>query len=350
MHIVVPAGIDDPDSPSGGNVYDRRICAGLPAAGRPVRELPVPGAWPCPDAGARGLLARLLDAVPGGADVLLDGLVACGVPDIVTPHGDRVRLTVLVHLPLGDEAGLTPATAAAHAARERATLRGVSAVVTTSRWAARRVVETHRIPAGRVHVVAPGAEPAPLATPARDGGRLLCVGSITPTKGQDLLVDALARIADLDWACLLVGPLVRDPAHVADVRARIGRHGLGDRVRLTGPRTGPALAATYAGTDLLVLPSRAESYGMVVTEALARGVPVLAADVDGVPESLGRAPDGRLPGELVPPGDVDALAAALRRWLTGPDRRRAARAAARLRREGLEGWDVTARRLAGVLS
>ncbi|MDN5914567.1 MAG: glycosyltransferase family 4 protein [Pseudonocardia sp.] len=350
VHVVVPAGIDDPDSPSGGNVYDRRICAGLPAVGRPVRELPVAGAWPCPDGGARDRLAGLLDAVPAGADVLLDGLVACGVPDVVTPHGDRIRLTVLVHLPLGDEAGLTPATAAGRAARERATLRGASAVVTTSRWAARRVVETHRIPAARVHVITPGVEPAPLAAPAPDGGRLLCVGAVTPTKGQDLLVEALARVADLHWACLLVGPLVRDPAHVADVRARIGRHGLGDRIRLTGPRTGPALAATYAAADLLVLPSRAESYGMVVTEALARGVPVVAADVDGVPEALGRAPDGGLPGELVAPGDVAALAAALRRWLTGPDRRRAARAAARLRRAGLDGWDVTARRLAGVLA
>ena len=67
-----------------------------------------------------------------------------------------------------------------------------------------------------------------------------------------------------------------------------------------------------------MLPSRAETYGMVVTEALARGIPVLASDAGGLPETLGRDPDGRVPGLLVPPGDAAALAAALRGWLDDP--------------------------------
>ena len=91
-----------------------------------------------------------------------------------------------------------------------------------------------------------------------------------------------------------------------------------DRVRLTGPRTGDALDAAYAAADLLVLPSRAETYGMVVTEALARGIPVLAADAGGVPETLGHDPDGHVPGILVPAGDVSALKAALLRWMDEP--------------------------------
>ena len=77
---------------------------------------------------------------------------------------------------------------------------------------------------------------------------------------------------------------------------------------LTGPRTGRELEASYAAADVLVLASRAETYGMVVTEALARALPVLAPDVGGVPEALGVTPDGRRPGLLLPPGDVDALA------------------------------------------
>jgi glycosyltransferase involved in cell wall biosynthesis len=348
VHVVVPGDFDDRARTSGGNVYDRRVCAGLVATGTAVRELPVAGTWPYPDDGARAALTRVLAAVPPGDAVLLDGLVACGVPDVVAPHAGRLRLVVLVHLPLGDEAGLAPAAAAELTASERATLHAASAVVATSPWAARRIADVHGVPADRLHIAAPGVDPAPLA-PGGDGTRLLCVGSVTPTKGQDLLVEALALVAGLTWTCRLVGPLVRDPAYVTALRRLIAQRGLGDRVRLIGPRTGPALDATYAEADVLVLPSRAETYGMVVTEALARGIPVVAASVDGVPETLGRAPDGTVPGLLVPPGDIAALTAGLRRWLGDAGLRDTARRAARQRREDLDGWEVTARCLAKVL-
>lgn len=344
VHVIVPEGIDDADAPSGGNVYDRRVCGGLPGAGWPVHELAVGGAWPRPDAAARAALTRTLAALPDGAAVLVDGLVA-GVPDVVVPQAGRLALVVLVHLPLGDEAGAPPELAA----RERETLRAAAAVVVTSPWAARRIVVQHGLPADRVHVVAPGSDPAPLA-PGTDGAtRLLCVGSVTPTKGQDVLVDALGTIVDLPWRCDLVGPLHRDPAYAAAVRSAVRRHRLGGRLRLAGPLTGADMARAYAAADLLVLPSRVESFGMVVTEALARGVPVLAAATGGVPETIGCDPAGRVPAITVPPGDVAALAAALRRWLSEPMLRDDLRRAARERRRTLDGWEVTARCLAEVL-
>jgi glycosyltransferase involved in cell wall biosynthesis len=350
VYVVVPGDIDDPARPSGGNAYDRRVCRALPAAGRAVCEIAVHGAWPDPDAMARAELGRRLAAVPDGADVLLDGLVACAAPDVLAPHAGRLRLAVLVHLPLGDEAGLPPPVAAERTARERMTLHAAAVVVATSSWTARRLVTVHGLPADRVHVVPPGVEPAPLGGAEEAGTRLLCLGSITPTKGQDLLVKALARIPDRDWGCLLVGPVTRAPAHVALVRELVQRYGLGDRVAIAGPVTGSALDAVYAATDLLVLSSRAESYGMVVTEALARGIPVLAMAVDGVPETLGRTTEGAVPGILVPPGDVPALAVALHRWLDEPQLRHSVRAAARERRDALTGWEVTARCLADALT
>jgi glycosyltransferase involved in cell wall biosynthesis len=347
--VVVPGDVDDETVPSGGNVYDRRVCRGLPAAGRPVVECAVPGTWPRPDAGARAALAGALAALPDGAPVLVDGLVACGVPDVVVPHARRLALVVLVHLPLGDEMGQPPGCAAELAALERRTLQAASAVVAPSRWTAHRLVTLHGLDAGRVSVAPPGVDPAPLAAGTDGAGRLLCVGAVTPTKGQDLLVEALAAAADLPWTCELVGSLHRAPAHVAAVRRAVERAGLDRRVRLSGPRTGAQLDAAYAAADLLVLPSRAESYGMVVTEALARGIPVLAAAAGGVPEALGRTPDGRVPGLLVPPGDAGALAAALRRWLGEPGLREELRRAAAARRAGLDGWEATVGCLTGVL-
>src|SRR5690606_12977019 len=209
LHVVVPADIDDPARPSGGNAYDRRVCHALPAAGRAVHEIAVAGAWPEPDAADRAELDRRLAEVPDGADVLLDGLVGCAAPDALAPHARRLRLVVLVHLPLGDEAGLPPAVAADRTARERATPRLATADVATSAWTARRLAAVHGVPADGVHVVPPGVEPAPLAATEEAGTRLLCVGSITPTKGQDLLVEALAAVADRGWTCRLVGPVVR---------------------------------------------------------------------------------------------------------------------------------------------
>ena len=353
VHVVVPDDIDDAAVPSGGNAYDRRVCLGLADTGCAVHELPVAGGWPRPDAAARESLARTLATLPEGAVVLIDGLVACGVPDIVVPQARRLRLAVLVHLPLGDEVGAPSSAAAELAALERESLHAASAVVATSSWVARRLVATHALDPDRIHVATPGADPAPLATGTDGASRLLCVGSLTPTKGQDLLIEALAEVhdtvADLPWSCDLTGPLSRNPVHVATVLSMIERHGLGERVRLTGPKTGERLEAAYAEADLLVLPSRVEAYGMVVTEALACGIPVLATAVGGVPESLGHDPGGRIPGILVPPADVAALAGALRRWLGDPEARASLRGSAQRRRDTLDGWEVTSRCLADVL-
>ena len=175
----------------------------------------------------------------------------------------------------------------------------------------------------------PGVDPAALAPGSADGGALLCVAAVTRGKGHDVLLDGLATVPDLSWRCACVGSLDRAPAFADHVRRRARDAGLRDRVHFAGPRIGAALDSAYAAADLLVLASHGETYGMVVTEALARGVPVLATDVGGVPEALG----GRRPaGLLVPPGDPEAFGAALRRWLGDAALRERLRRAARERR------------------
>ena len=348
VHVIVPEGIDDPARPSGGNAYDRRVCRELAALGWTVREQAVPGDWPRPGPAGHAALARAVRRIPDGAVVLLDGLIASAAPRALVPHARRLRQVVLVHMPLGhrppdDEAG-------AVRAREREVLAAAAAVVTTSAWTRRRLEELYGLPAGRVHVARPGVDAAPVAPGTAAGDALLCVAAVTPGKGHDVLLEGLAATADLSWRCACVGSLVRDPGFADGVRRRARDRGLDERVRFRGPRTGPDLDRAYAAADLLVLASHAETYGMVVTEALARGVPVLAAEVGGVTEALGQAADGTRPGLLVPPGDPAALGAALRSWLVDAELRGRLRGAARQRRASLRRWPATTAVLAGVLA
>nr|WP_239521634.1 glycosyltransferase family 4 protein [Geodermatophilus sabuli] len=232
---------------------------------------------------------------------------------------------------------------------EAAVLGAARAVVTTSAWTRRRLLERYRVPAARLHVARPGTEPAPVSPGTPDGGRLLCVGTLSPIKGQDLLVQALGELVGLPWRATLVGSHDRDPRFAGALTRQAAAAGIADRIRLPGTRGRAALQAEYGDADLLVVPSRAETYGMVVPEALAAGVPVVATAVGGIPEALGRTADG-LPGLLVPPEDPAALAAVLARWLTDGELRRRLRDAALRRRPTLPDWRQTAARIRDVLA
>jgi glycosyltransferase involved in cell wall biosynthesis len=344
---VVPEGFDDPGQPSGGNIYDRRACAGLAEAGWEVQVETVSAAWPVPGPAAHADLARIVSAVPDGETVLIDGLIASQAAAQLLPHAGRIRMTVLLHMPLA--AAHDPQHDASAEQSERMVLRAAAGVVVTSEWTRRQVQIRYGIPASRVHVALPGVDQ--VAAPARPvRGQLICVGALGRHKGQDLLVEALAGLADQEWHCVLAGPLDRHPDFVEQLRDRITGLGYGDRVQLSGVLTGAALSHAYATAELLVAPSRSETYGMTVTEALAHGLPVIAAAVGGLPEALGSTADGIRPGQLIPPGDPAAIAAALRDWLGDEDHRDRLRAAARQRRSTLCGWEQTAHEVANALT
>lgn len=342
LHLVVPAGIDDPLRASGGNTYDRRLCSVLRERGRQVRVVEVDGGWPWQAGHGARNLELALAGLPDDAPVVVDGLLASRLPGVVVPASRRLRLVLLVHLPVGvDDAGAR--------SPERRVVASAASVLTPSRWCRDWLVREYDLDPARVHVARPGVDRAPVAPGTADGGRLVTVGSIAAVKGQDRLLTALAAVADLPWRWTCAGSTSVEPDVAAHLRRRADELGLGERVVLAGPLGGTELASVYARADLLVLPSRTEAYGMVVTEALSRGLPVVAADVGGVREALGETADGRRPGILVPAGDGTAWVAALRRWLSDPSLRDHLRAAARARRGRLAGWSATADLVAGVV-
>ncbi len=341
VHAVVPDGIDDPARPSGGNAYDRRVLDGLRDSGWTVQEHHVAGDWPRPDAAALAGLAASVAEIPTGAVLLVDGLVASCSADVLVAEAGRVRLVVLVHLPL-------EVADPAAAPEEGRVLRSAAAVLTTSEWTRRRLIEEYALADDTVHVARPGVDAAALAPGTPTGSSLLCVGAVSRLKGQADLADALGRVADLPWRCVLAGALDVDADCVADVRGRLASAGVSQRVSLAGPLGPGDLQRAYAAADLVVVPSHAETYGMVVVEALARGLPVLATRVGGIPEALDGGGDA-VPGLLVPPERPEPLAAALREWLADAGLRSRLRSRAAARRATLGPWSRTVADVARVL-
>lgn len=323
--FVVPDGIDDPARVSGGNAYDRRLREQLAALGWVVHTREI-DADATPDA---------LADLPADALVLVDGLVGVRSPHVVEAASDRVRVVVLAHMVVAADAGADPPSIEA----ERRTLRCARRVITTSEWARGELVERGLVAADRVSVAVPGTDEAPLARGTESRGSMLCVGAVVPHKGQDTVVDALAALEpQLRWSCTMTGSLTTDRAFSARVTARAAEAGLSERISWTGVLTGPQLDAAYGSADLLVAPSRAESYGMAVAEALRRGIPVVASRVGGIPEAV--APGAA--AMLVPPGRPDELSAVLRRWITDPALRARLTEAARRDAASRPSWISTA--------
>jgi glycosyltransferase involved in cell wall biosynthesis len=341
--LVLPG---DPETPTGGYLYDRRILDGLGDLGW-ATSLHVIGAdFPSPSPESLAAAAAALDAIPAGRAVVIDGLALAGLVPLLPAQARRVRLVGLVHHPVADETGLAADERCRLRRDERAAYRAVERLIVTSRWTARRLAESGA-PPGRIRVVEPGTDRPRRAAPARAPAgvrRLLCVGTLTARKGHLVLLDALARVRDRPWRLDCVGSVDRDTAASAAVARRIAELGLGERVHMHGAVPAAALAELYTQADAFVLPSFFEGYGMALAEAVAHGLPIVATHAGAAPETIGDA------GLLVPPGDVDALAAALERLLGDPALcgQLAARARARARR--LPTWAEASARFAAALA
>jgi len=344
LDFVVPGPLEQL---TGGYVYDAHMVGGLRDLGWTVRVHNLEGRFPDVDAVGRRALAEGLASIPDDARVLVDGLAMGGSPEPVEAHARRLRLIALVHHPLADETGLSGADRLRLAATERRALAGCVGVVVSSAFTA-RALAAYGVPAGRVRVVIPGTEPASPAHGPPDGHPpvLLCVASLTPRKGHDLLVAALAQVRDLRWTCVCAGSPDRDPAHADVVRRMVAEAGLSDRVRLVGEREGEALEALYRGASLFVLASHHEGYGMALADALARGLPVVSTTAGAIPFTVPADT-----GLLVAPGDPTAFAGALRTMLgpSGAAARARCSEAARRYAAALPTWADSARAFAAAI-
>ena len=341
MAFAVPG---DLATPTGGYRYDRRIIQELRRLSWQVDVLDLHAGFPFPSAAQRALALAILSAVPGGCPIVLDGLAYGALPEAGALRF-RTPLIALVHQPLALDCGLDTAQAEVFRESERVALAAAAHVVVTSEATGRIVTTDYGVQPQRVSVVRPGNDPVPPARGSNDAVvRLLSIGSVVPGKGHDLLIAALATMADLPWRLTIAGDRTRDLSAAARLDADISAHRLGDRVAVLGAVPPERIVELCLASDIFALASRFEGYGMALTEAIAHGLPVVSTRAGAIPDTL---PAGT--GLLVPPDDVTALAQALRHLISdGAERQRLARNA-RAAAAQLPTWQDSARLFAGAI-
>lgn len=335
----------DKDQRTGGYVYDATVLRRLNALGHDTAYLQLPGSFPDPSSFDMQETFDALSAVPRSCPIIVDGL-ALGALDPSELHRIKAPIVGMVHHPLGLESGVPQARALRLLDKEAKVLQQVAHVIVPSNHIAETLVRDLGVGRDRVTVAPPGFEqmddivrPEPAkATPPL----ILSVGLLTPRKGHDVLLQALARLTDLDWQAEIVGK-----AHEADaaesLQAQAAKLGLCARVRFAGEISEDALKQAYARASVFALATRYEGYGMVLSEAMQNGLPVVSCRVGAVPETVGEA------ALLVAPEDPEELAAAIRTLLTSRETAQCYARAARDRAAALPGWDHTARVFADVL-
>lgn len=338
--FLIPGDID---LPTGGYAYDRRVLGLLEAHGVVARHVALSARYPSPGEADLAATLAAVQSLPSDSVLLIDGLAYGAMPTSLIA-GFRRPVVALCHHPLALEAGLSEMRQAALRASETEALAKAHHVVVTSPATRALLVRDFGVPAGRITVAIPGTDPAPRSQGSDHGTRLLAVGSIVPRKGYDILIEALAQLSDLDWSLTIVGAADRSPATADALVAQISAHGLASRVTLAGALSNAGLSLQYGEADIFVMPSLFEGYGMVLAEAMARGLPIVCTTGGAAAET---APDSA--AIKVPPGDTIALSDAIARVLCDRALKAAMAKASWSAGQTLPRWEDTARLVAGAI-
>jgi glycosyltransferase involved in cell wall biosynthesis len=330
--------------PTGGYAYDRHVLAHLPACGVDARHLPLPGSFPNPSDADLAETSRALLAEHWRTVLLIDGLAYGALPTGMAA-GLAGRVVALCHHPLALETGIDAARAAELKRLESAALGYAAAVIVTGAGTRDILVRDFGVEPGKITVAEPGVTRSARAseTPFGQPLKLLAVGAISPRKGYDLLIAALAPIAGLPWTLTIAGAVL-DRATFAALEEQVKEAGLAGRVRFAGALEEARLDALYRDSDIFVMASHYEGYGMVLTEALARGLPIVTTrsgpGVDALPDAA---------AQKCAVGDAGDLTGSIAYLMGDASARRRHADAAWAAANALPHWRDTARRIADVI-
>ncbi|MCV6596134.1 MAG: glycosyltransferase family 4 protein [Mangrovicoccus sp.] len=337
--FVVPG---DPETRTGGYIYEKQVLLHLRRLGRPVRLLRIAAGFPDPTPQEIRNTAAILAGCDANIPLILDGFLVGAMP---AEHFAQIRapFVAMIHHPLALETGLSAQRAAWLKATETRNLVRAAQVVVPSPRTKQDLISHYGVPGEKITIALPGV-PRP-AGPQRpqDPPLILSVGTLVPRKGHDVLIKALAQITDLPWHVAIAGAR-RDAATATALEAQVAQSGLGGRIRFLGEVTEARLSELYRQARIFALATRLEGYGMVFAEALSHGLPIVSCNNTAIPDTV--PADA---GALVPTDDVAAFAAALRQLLTDHVAYDAAQRAAHQAGALLPQWAQTAGHMAAAL-
>lgn len=331
----------DKDRRTGGFIYEARVLQALNEIGCPTAHLQLPDSFPDPTPQDMRASLAALRAVPAHQPIILDGLVFGAIdPDGLAQVPAPV--IAMIHHPLGLETGLTEDRAAFLLQNEAAAIRHAAHIMVPSPETARILRDRLGADPDRITIASPGFDRPVVARRPVDPPLILSVGLLAPRKGHDVLLDALAQITDLPWQAEIVGK-THDPAYSDALCDQTCALGLSTRVSFTGELGAAALEERMNAASVFALATRYEGYGMVLSEAMMFGLPIVTCDAGAVPTTVGDA------AAVVAKDDPTAFAAALTRLLTDPSAARKLSALASQKSATLPNWTQTARAFVDVI-
>lgn len=294
----------DKDQRTGGFIYEATVLRVLNEIGCKTEHLQLPGSFPAPTPDDMATALNALRAVPETRPIILDGLVF----GAIDPEGlARVSAPIIamIHHPLGLETGLPTERAKFLLKNEAAALRHASRVIVPSPETARVLVDQFDANPDLITIAPPGFDRPSVKKRSVNPPLILSVGLLARRKGHDTLLSALAIIKDLEWQAIIVGK-EHDQTTAIELYSQSKALGLTERVTFTGELDQAPLNDLFNSATLFALATRYEGYGMVLSEAMMFGLPVVSCNVGAVPETVGDA------GLLSPPDDAVAFGASLR--------------------------------------
>lgn len=328
VYFLIPGNIH---SLTGGYLYNMHIINGLKQKGYTVCILG--SDWKFNDKESLEKISRAdLEKLPLGACVVVDSIALASLHQIVQEFGGRLKFLGLIHLPVSYD--ISSGVHGKLAKEELQALHHMERLIVTGRFTFDLLCNAG-LNRKKIMIVEPGTENFPRKTRYKFiPSELLCIANYSAVKAQDILIRGLSMLTAWNWTMDLYGDMEREPGYTTAIRSLIQQLKMENRIFMHGIADRHKISEIFLHADLFVLPSLFESYGMVLTESLTHGIPVVTTTAGNIPDTI---PKGM--GLLTEPANAGQLADAIRSLFVDPAKYSALCSAASQYYRQVRSWD-----------
>lgn len=273
---------DDINTLTGGYIYNKYIVNGLNEKNYDVSVISLLGNFPNPTSSDLNKCSEILNTLPDKAFLVVDSLILGFIPQLLIKIRERTSIIGLMHLPLSID--LKSNKKQRLFLEEEKALELCKRIITTSFYTKILLTESG-IDAEKILVAEPGTENYPKKEnyPCNPYN-LVCISNYHENKNQIALIKALKNLVEYNWEMNFFGR--SDTFYFRKLKELVYSYNLDKRIFLGGPLERSKISDIYLKSDLFILPTKFETYGMALTEALAHGIPVITTLTGGISYSV----------------------------------------------------------------